>query len=253
MTNPNSPAVEVLGWEAWSPQLDEKAKWLAWLPEAGPLPDGNAKPACQGVSPLLRRRFSLTTRMMLETSLELCRQSGVTPNQTHLLFGSANGEIATLKGLLNDLSQASPLSPTAFSNSVHHVPTGHFGMVAQHKTISRTISSYKDTFACLWLEAMCLLRRHPQLPVLMTLADENTPVPFDRLLVGPPFPFAVTLLLRAGSANAAESLTFAPADKAFQATPRLTEEPSFDFLRWFVSSDPAFHLETAFGGVTWTR
>jgi len=249
MSRPSIPRTCVLGWEAWAPALQSRDQWRAWLPDGGPLAASDAAPRCKGAPPMLRRRYSLPSRMVIETVLRLCEAAGVAPSETHLIFGSANGEIEVLKALMEDLCQDQPLSPTAFSNSVHHVPTGHFGMATQHKTLSRTLSSYKDTFLCCFLEAACLLRRQPEKPALLVVAEEIPPVPFDMLLAMPPFPYAAALLLGAEGA----SLRFDRAPNGAEPHPRKHIEPAFDFLRWLEGDAPALRLEAAFGVYEWRR
>ncbi len=251
--NTEYPNVHLLAWEAWAPGLCNREAWCRWLPEGGPVGLVEAKPACKDVPPMLRRRYSLPSRMMLEVSLAVCRAADVSPREVHLLFGSANGEIATLKRLLEDLSEDSPLSPTAFSNSVHHVPTGHFGMVTRHQTVSRTLSSFEDTFACGFLEMVCLLRRLPQSPVLLVLADEIPPEPFDQMLAVPPFPYAVAMLFSVDGPSDVAALAFRRQDRTVSATSRLHGEPVFDFLRWYEGGAPDLRMNTSFGVVSWNR
>lgn len=245
-----NPAAEhplaLVGWRAWSTPYPDQNDFEAYLRGASPAVAEEAKPKAAAVPARLRRRCTLVSRMVLETSLPLIEAHDVDLERTQLLFGSRNSEINILRGLLHDIEAGEALSPTAFGNSVHHTASGYFGLVCQHRGISRTISANQDTLTCLMLETIDLLRRDPDGAVLVVMAEEMPQAPFDQMLASPPFPFAVSMLWRRG-----RSLRFSlPAQG--DAAPC---EPSslFAFLRWFLSDQTTLHQAGAFGGCTWKR
>lgn len=238
-------------WAAWAPGLLTKDDWCAWLPTGGPLEEKQAKPKCKGAPAMLRRRFSMASRMALEAALELLEETGVAADQAHLIYASANGEIATLKALLHTLAHSEPLSPTAFANSVHHTPTGHFGIVTKNKGISRTVSAYRDSFAATVLETAMLLKQQPELPVLVLLADEALPEPFDEMLEAPPFPYGVALLWQVEAYASGTTLDVSWGEQATGEPMHI--EPVFEFLRHVLAAQSQFKINSAFGAMSWQK
>jgi len=243
-----------MGWSAWAPGLEAKSAWCDWLnggaakPNNGPMKG----PAAESVPARLRRRCSTVGRMALETSLRLCEASGVEGGDVHLVYCSRNGELVTLKSLFDSLFVKEPLSPTRFSNSVHHTPTGYFSLITKNRRISRTISGGDSSFACGLLEAISLLNKHPDRPVLLIYSDEHTPEPFEQLLDKPEFPFAVALLLSSsGEAEGFRIRYEIESDWVNGENPG--EDAVFPFLAWLIKDHPIFHLKASFGGMTWMR
>ncbi|MGE3538579.1 MAG: beta-ketoacyl synthase chain length factor [Candidatus Tectimicrobiota bacterium] len=245
--------VYIQSWTAWAPGLPDRASWEHWLRHDTPLTASQDAPACEHIPALLRRRCSQTARMVLEVAFRVCHETHTPPQQVHTIYCSRHGEIQTLRTLLDDLATASPLSPTAFGNAVHHTPTGYWGITAQNPCISRTLSSGEESFACGYLEASCLLRQDPRQPVILIVADELLPAPFATSPVSPPFPYAVALLLRADGCAGGVPLRFGQAPPGTPRSPVRYAEPVYDFLHWLVcAQDPAQCL-TAMGGWQWQR
>jgi len=155
--------------------------------------------------------------------------------------------------LLHDLSHDEPLSPTTFTNSVHHVPTGHFGMLTKHRTVSRTLSAFEDTFAAAYLDACCLLARQPDRPALVVIAEEIPPVPFDKMLAVPPFPYAGAMLLEVARPGEPGALVFDRAQSETALPGARCGEPLFDFLKWYEGGSEELKQKTQFGVVAWRR
>ncbi len=246
------PPLKLLAWSAWAPPLVNREAWLAWLNGTTLGEDVARAPANAHVPPMLRRRCSLSSRMVLEVAETVCRETGSDPSELHLVYATANGEIPALKTLLESLSVDEPLSPTAFTNCVHHVPTGFQGIIHQHLTVSRTVSAFEDSFVSAWLDLQCLLHRLPDRPGLLVMADEVPPAPFDQMLAVPPFSYGLAILVAVAD-DRPGALRFSRARPDLARSPRRYEEPQFDFLRWFEGDDPALCMETAFGAVTWEK
>ena len=221
-----------------------------------------ARPPNKHVPPMLRRRCTLNTRMGLETAFAVCEAHGLAPAETHLFLGTANGETSSLKVLLEDLCRDERLSPTAFTNSVHHVPTGYFSIAAGHVSVSRTLSAFDDTLICTFLDMLGLLARRPERPALLVFTDEVSPEPFDQMLEIPPFPFAVSFLVRACEADRPGAVTLSRVEAsrdesavAAEGAPMADASPSavFSLLRWYDGDAPEMRMQTAFGAVLWQR
>lgn len=136
------------------------------------------KPACKDVAPMLRRRCGLATRMALEACYTVLTQAGVTADSVNILHLSRYGEIAALHELLNAQVAREPLSPTTFSNSVHHTPIGYFSLNSKNRRIGRTLSAGEQTFAMGLVEA-CAMLQNDATPLLLVYADEPLPTVFS--------------------------------------------------------------------------
>lgn len=248
----NGHSLYLKGWTAWAPGLPTRDHWMKWLPKGGPLEILEEKPACKDAKPIWRRRYSLSSRMLIDTSLNLCRELEIDPTQTHLIYGAESGETPPFIALLKDLTVSSALSPTAFSNSVHHVPTGHFGMLAKHKGLSRTISAFEDTFICGCLDLLGLFSRAPQLPGLLVIADQFLEKPFDCPRSNTPFPYGVAFVFSAEGQPEEKPLNLRiKPDGSCEAG--LHGEPVFNFLNWLESDQSRLEMSTSFGVVEWNR
>ena len=243
----------MLGWTAWAPGLPDRPSWELWLRHAS-LPLAHADtPACAHIPPLLRRRCSFLARMVLEVAFRVCEETETPPHHVHTIYCSRHGEMQTLRTLFNDLAAASPLSPTFFGNAVHHTPTGYWSITAQNPLISRTISGGKESFAYGYLEASCLLSQYPEQPVLLVVADEVLPQPFNTAHPSPALSYAVALLLRAGGQEGGLSLQFGRSGPDVTGAPAHFSEPICDFLHWLVCDQDRAQFMTSTGGWQWQR
>ena len=139
------PPIRILNWSAWAPNLPTKAAWVDYV-KTGTFPDvAVKKPPCKQVPQILRRRCTFVTRMVLETSLDVFSGTEVASDSTQTVC-SRHGELQLLGSLLHDIHSEVPLSPTQFSNSVHHTATGYFDLVTKNKQTSRTISAGMSSF-----------------------------------------------------------------------------------------------------------
>lgn len=81
-------------------------------------------PDVSSIPPLLRRRLSLMGRSAVCVMLPLFEQYGPMP----IVYCSRHGEIRRTMDMLKSLADAEPLSPTAFSLSVHNALCGLFSI-----------------------------------------------------------------------------------------------------------------------------
>lgn len=240
------------GWSAWAPNLPENEDWIRYFQEGSLSETTVSKPKCAEAPAMMRRRFSMPTRMAFETACRVCKDAAVDPASTQLFYGSANGEIATLGVLLSQLTDREELSPTAFSNTVHHVPTGHIAMVKKHKGLSRTMSAFEETFSMLCLDMICKLAAVPQKPALLLIADEALNPPFDQMLKPPIFPYGAALLFGKepnSASGPALTLEYDPLRK--DESPQ--DEPTFAFLKWIAVGSGDLELSGPSGTLTWRR
>jgi hypothetical protein len=238
------------GWSCWSRELPGAEAAEAWY-RRGETVASQEQPACADVPPMLRRRCSLLTRMVLETGAAALRSAGLSPDRVGKVFASRHGEIQTLSGLFGDLADGSPLSPTAFSTSVHHSAAGYLGIVYGNRFPSRAVSAGDRSLAAGLLEAFGMIRRHG-VPVLLVFADESFPERFLGLTSGLEHakPAALALVIDvADSPNAAGRPRLSYHEQGAPA-PLLAD----DLLRWLAASNPP-RLQAEFwnGTLAWAK
>lgn len=243
--------IHLPAWSAWAPGLPDPASWKHWL--AGAItrnPNKATFPPCRNAPALLRRRFSLLTRMFLESAFQACTLGKVDPAQVNLIFNSRYGDMQILRRMFDDMHLRSPLSPTQFSNSVHHTPCGYFELIAGNQQGSRAISASSDALVVALLEVQGLLASDPEVPCLLVFADEMPPEPFNHGLTGPEFPFAMAFVFISSSDPRAVPLHC----HKMNPTNEIAVVDEFDFLRW-LAIDPKTELrmETPYGCWLWTK
>jgi 3-oxoacyl-[acyl-carrier-protein] synthase-1 len=240
-------------WSAWSPGLPDRRAWENWLREKRPVAIRPGTPPCARIHPLLRRRCGPLVRMVLEAALAVCDSAGIDPSQVHHVHCSRYGEIATTRQLFDSLNDCQPLSPSRFSNSVHHTPSAYFDLAVKNTLLSRSISAGDYGLACSILEVWGLLRKAPQVPVLLTLADEPPPEPFNLAVVPSPMPYAVAFLFATGHEDGGQTIHF-KRSPGLESPPTVTGcIPVIDFLQWLAGSETHFRTPTNFGNWMWNK
>ncbi|HIF59704.1 MAG TPA: hypothetical protein EYQ26_09465 [Rhodospirillales bacterium] len=246
------PPIRILNWSAWAPNLTAKAAWIDYL-KSGTLSDVVVKkPPCKNVPEILRRRCTFVTRMLLETSLDVFSGTGVAPDSAQMVFCSCHGELQVLGSLLHDIHSEVPLSPTQFSNSVHHTATGYFDLVTKNKQTSRTISAGMSSFVNGYLEAIGLLKIKPDRACLLVMADETPAQPFAQDLKQPwNFSYAIAWLLELAKSNDRDACRLTRSESSAPCT--FDDKPPLSFLRWFVEKEEHCTLKTPNWSWTWTK
>jgi hypothetical protein len=171
--------------------------------------------------------------MVLDTYLSLAQENGIDIKTVWSIFASRHGEIGVLEGLFSDLHREEPMSPIDFCNSVHHTPTGYFGIIAKNTSLTRTISADHDTFACALLDTVGLLTESPDQAVLLAVADIPVPSAFGTAEGDVPFPHAMTFLLTGSARPGARNhpVTAQDALSMMGATNKPESSAVFDFTK----------------------
>jgi hypothetical protein len=147
------------GWVASAPILRGAEPWT---PTAAVLPAPTMLAANE------RRRTSQVTRLALAVAQEAADMSGLPAAALRSIFGSSNGDGATIHSILDALSDAAgAVSPTQFHNSVHNAAAGYWSIGA---------GCHDATVAAGLLQASAeaMIERRP---VLLCLYDAPLPEP----------------------------------------------------------------------------
>ena len=221
-------------WSAWAPGIASSADWTQWA-RAPHAPALEGSPELKFIPAMQRRRFSRLSRMALQVAFDATPPELLT--DTCSVFASRHGESNACVALLADIARGAPLSPTAFSHSVHNTQGGLFSIAAGNGRSSSSIAATTDTFCAGLIEALGICERQKPSPTLLVVADEPRPEMFSEFEDEVPAAFALALLIdegeRAGAPIFRMELGEARATSASNA-PRLPQ--ALQFLAWMLAS-----------------
>lgn len=220
----------ILSWAAWAPGLDTREQWRAWAraPQPPPL---EGVPEVRFVPAMQRRRLSRLARMTMQVANELCPVEQL--RDAGLVFASRHGELRTSVGLLTDIARDLPLSPTAFSHSVHNAPVGLVSIATANAQPASSIAARRGTFAAGLIETLALAERRRGRPVVLLAVDEPPPELLAHFADEACLTYAVALLVTMEAGPDELAITFAPTT----GEPRDPHElpQALRFLAWWLT------------------
>jgi hypothetical protein len=185
---------------------------------------------------------------MLTAAFDCCEEAEL--SEVAAVFASRHGNINESIKLLDQLAERQPLSPTAFSHTVHNAQAGLFSIAAANRRASSSIAAQQDSFACGFLEALTLLERDPDRPVLLVTGDVPLAPTFAPLVEEPAGSYGLGLLL----ASNGEGTRLAFNLQSGSDGPEAARWPdAIEFLRWYVSGEPSLVLGSARRPWKWER
>lgn len=220
----------LLHWAGWMPNVSTPSDWQAWA--AGTLATANtpdSSPPVDFIPALQRRRLSRLSRFALAAAHACAGERQHLPT----VFASRHGEIHRTVGLLKELARREPLSPMAFSLSVHNTASGLYSITTGNTAPSTAIAAGCDTLPMAIIEAIGQLQQHEQ--VMVVYAEE--PLPDDyRAFATNCTPLGLALLLGRPNTTAPQlclSMSSNPAAHTAQGT--------LSLLRWLVRGEGQLH------------
>lgn len=231
----NSFTLSVVDWSATSPGLYTKQDWLKWQ-LGDPLLDTNVdternKPKLPEIPAMLRRRLSHMGKSALASAYDILHDF----DKPHAsVFCSQHGEVLHTVGLLRELAEQQPLSPTAFSLSVHNA-IGGIHSIARNITGNITaISAGPDSICAALLEAYALLQEHNEYEhVLCVVYDNPLPEIYDLKQQIPDQPFAAAFIV--AKENASDSSLKINVELQQNPTAIETSQPAFSFINFLAT------------------
>ena len=165
---------------AWAPGMTDAAAWQAW--DGGELPvvavGAGSVPALEAMPALLRRRASASGKMALEVAYQCLAAQGTTPApETPVVFASRHGECARSAELLDQLAHHNPLSPTAFSLSVHNASAGLLSIARGDRSNNLALAAGASSIEHAAIEA-CGLLADGAAQVILVAFDNPVPASF---------------------------------------------------------------------------
>ncbi|WP_354565536.1 beta-ketoacyl synthase chain length factor [Herbaspirillum seropedicae] len=170
----------------WVPGIESAIDWQQWIRGDRQMA-GSGEPAVKAMPPMLRRRTSPVGKLALETAYGALTAAASHPSHDArpaasdldipVVFASRHGECARSVELQMALAEAAPMSPTAFSLSVHNANAGLFSIARGSAANTVAIAAGQSTVEHAVIEACGLLADGaPQ--VLVVVADAPLPTMF---------------------------------------------------------------------------
>ena len=167
-----------------------RAPGLGAWPLSGPILAGTAPhdpepllelPPPALLSPNERRRAGLVVRLAMAVCEEASHMAGHAPGALPGIFGSSNGDGATVHELLDALSGPDQaLSPTRFHNSVHNAVAGYWAIATRSSAPVTCLGCHDQTFAAALLKAGAEAAS-TRAPVLLCVYDAPMKLPLGAL------------------------------------------------------------------------
>ncbi|QIR13307.1 beta-ketoacyl synthase chain length factor [Shewanella aestuarii] len=196
-------AFDILSWGGWTPDFQDNESWCHWQSANQSSDLNSVSPSLVQVPAMQRRRFSRLTKMMLTVAFE-CQAT-----QLRSVFASRHGELNRTIGLLEDVISKTPLSPMAFSQSVHNTASGIYGIVNNNTACSTSIAAGAQSLPQALIETFAQIKQYQQ-PILLVFGDDPVPPVYNEFINEVELPIALGLVLDASatkSANAIAQLT----------------------------------------------
>ena len=156
-----------------------------------------------------RRRLGPLARVVFH----VLGQCADTSRQEPVVFSSLMGEIQRTQSIINDIAADQPVSPAAFSLSVHNAISGQWSLIHGIKAPMVALSPTEGSFVAALIEAAGILQENIYREVNIVLYEEDYPAFYAPFLKGPTAPTALALRLvtKAQASSGAIPLTLSRA------------------------------------------
>lgn len=193
---------------AWAPGRDTDTAWQAWAdsPAGGSASEVLAsEPPLPEMPAMLRRRASPSGKMALQAAYRAIATgadgSFDVPDEIPTVFCSRHGECSRSAALLADLVDGAPMSPAAFSLSVHNASAGLFSIARGDRSGSVALAAGTATVEHAAIEA-CGLLADGAPAVLLVVSDSPPPEMYGQFADCGEQPFGWAWLLVPAEADA---------------------------------------------------
>jgi hypothetical protein len=165
-----STTVAIAGVGLWFPGYTSAVAYAAGHQDpACPPPTGNAFDRRN------KRRTRVFARALGDSAMEALTAAGVDRSIAPIVVGSSIGESSTLVSLLDQMCRTGePMSPAAFTISVHNAASGLLSISSNNRGFCTSIAADHNTPAASLLEGIGLVLQRGE-PVLVACCDEAAP------------------------------------------------------------------------------
>jgi hypothetical protein len=232
-------------WAAWAPGVETAAEWAQWTAGERPIAEEPDRPDVGFLPAMLRRRTSRITK----AALWAAHECGAGENAWPTVFSSRHGELHRSHGLLSELARGEPLSPNAFSLSVHNTASGLNSIATGNRAPSTALAAGQDTLVAGVIEALGRIHAGAE-RVLLVHADERVPEFYRPWVEDRPAVFALGLLLSSPVPGAAWSL-----ERARDPAPEAADDsaPGLAFMHILAGGRDRLHAAGERNAWLWCR
>lgn len=177
-------------WAAWAPGLCDQTAWRAWLRQPHTILFQD-EPALLEMPAMIRRRVERLGRVALQATYWGQGEAPPCP----IVFASRRGDISRSLQLLHQLAIGEPLSPAAFSMSVHNAIGALYSIATAHTGQYTAVAAGEETIEAAFVEAIGQLV-DGESEVLLVYYDEPMPAPYDVFHDRPEFARAMAYRIR---------------------------------------------------------
>ncbi len=182
--------IAIASWCAWWIQADGTARALSCV--GGEVTETEAdKPSVEGVKPIQKRRLSPLARLVF-AALD---HAGEAAARGPVVFSSSMGELNRTHSILETLAADEPVSPAAFSLSVHNAIAGLWSMLRDNTAPMLALSPAGGSPAAALVEAAGILAEGRAREVSVVFYEEPYPAFYHPFRRGPEQPYALALSL----------------------------------------------------------
>jgi hypothetical protein len=209
--------------------------WKAWFSTGD-----DSQPDVSVIPAMLRRRLSPMARMAVSVIIPLVETYDPMP----LVYASRHGDLDRTLGLLKDLAVGEPLSPTAFSLSVHNATAGLFSI---HQGLTKNVTALSggsEELVPVLLEALGQCNAGES-KVLCVFCDEPPPQIYGEQVSQPASPYALAMVIGCGK----DWQLASHAGPALLAAPQSDIVQPLQFIK--ILQDEAPHLSVFHNGSQW--
>lgn len=239
--------IQVVDWFALAPGLASADDWRLWCSNRmQQVPSGMPLPKCTAIPMMAARRLGNGSRLAVECGLQLYRKY---PQTGAFVFSSRHSELKINHQILTCLATGQPVSPTAFTMSVHNSSVGSLSIIAKAPVVTSAVSAGRDSFMQGLFEVLSLFQSGVK-TLLYVDFDDNIPACF--LAAAPDnmadFPYACAYVLEAGNQLTGEMRAIRGGTDAVNPLPQ-----SLQFLQNLVNDNPGFEIASECCQWSWSR
>ena len=218
---------------AWAPGLESEQDWQLW--QTGNSGKNAQKdvtadlnlPQLSVIPAMQRRRLSPFAKVALHCAMEA---SGELQANIPFVFSSRHGDLHRTTGLIENIAQASDLSPTQFGLSVHNAAAGLFSIFSGNRAPLSAIAAGEHSFMMGLVDCIAKLHANKLSHILYVYCDLVVPECY-RPYVADDSAIGIGLLLEAGDGQT--SLSLSCGDTSAQASQGKNQ--AFDFMHFMHS------------------
>ena len=196
-------ALNICEFSCWAPNAPNPAAWSDWLHNKS-APHGDTPPDLTQIKPMQRRRLSLMARAVFQVGGECLAQINPAPHKIASLFATTYGQATSSVKMIQTMTDRKPLSPAAFSLSVHNAIAGQFSISHGLTGPCMTAACGREGLGGVFTQAIGMLTDHEQ--VLVCCFEEPLPDELRPYTLNPPTPLAAAFLLQLPTAGAGDTL-----------------------------------------------